>query len=672
MKSFTRIGIAVAALAVGLLLPATMQVSRAAGAPWVTGYYASYSEFPPSSMPPSEFDYSALTHVIHWPVVPLNNGTLVDPDTYGLTTAQSAEVVSRAHAAGTKALLGFGGDAASVGDGWHGATLPANRASFIANMVALMQARGYDGIDINWEDLAPADEPQFIAFIQQLRAALDAIAPRPLLTWVPTTGDLPPIAVTAATMDYFDQINLQTYVMSGPYDGWVTWFNSPIYNGGATFPSTGGPLPSADAEIDRYVAAGIPVERLGLGIQFDGFVWAGGSGTPTGGVAAPRQDFNDANPPTMTVLRYADILTQFTPAMGCQTQFDAVARVPWIGCNRPLNANDRFVSFDDEQAIQEKAQYIAQKGMGGVFVFELSGDFFPGATGDARHPLLAAVKQEFRSPTPAGLQPPTGLTATSVVANTVAIAWSAPASGITPTGYVLEGGISPGEVLASIPTGSTATSYTFTAPTGAFYIRMHSVAGAQKSAASNEIRIFVNVPAPPSAPSNLLGMVNGSQLALSWGNTATGGAPTEVLLTVAGTINTSLPLAVTETFSYSSVPPGTYTFTVSSVNGSGTSAPSNAVSLTFPGQCSGAPATPTSFQATKDGSTITVNWGPPASGPAVTLYTMNVAGAFVGSIPTTGRSLAGTVGPGSYTISVTASNPCGASAATPPQTVTIP
>jgi hypothetical protein len=633
-------------------------------------------------------------------------------------------------------------------------------------MVALMQARSYDGIDINWEELAPADEPQFIAFIQQLRAALDAIAPRPLLTWVPTTGYLPPIAVTAATMDYFDQINLQTYVMSGPYDGWVTWFNSPIYNGGATFPSTGDPLPSADAEIDRYVAAGIPVGRLGLGIQFDAFVWAGGSGTPTGGVAAPRQDFNDANPPTMTVLRYADILTQFTPAMGCQEQFDAVARVPWIGCNRPLNANDRFVSFDDEQAIQEKAQYIAQKGMGGVFVFELSGDFRPAEVGVARHPLLTALKAAFQVPVPVAaddaysttagmpltvaapgvlandnpngggtltaqlvstvpsgtltlgadggftyapaggftgaatftysannangtsnvaivtitvgsapalpLRPPTGLTPQSIVGNTVSISWMAPTNSTAPTGYVLEGGISPGEVLASIPTGSTATSYTFTAPTGAFYIRMHSVAGAQKSAASNEIRIFVNVPAPPSAPSNLLGMVNGSQLALSWSNTATGGAPTDMLLTVAGAINTSLPLPVTETFSYSSVPPGTYTFTVSSVNGSGTSAPSNAVSLTFPGPCSGAPATPTSFQATKAGSAITVSWGPPASGPAVTLYTLNVAGAFVGSIPTAGRSLAGTVGPGSYTISVTASNPCGASAATPPQTVTIP
>src|SRR5262249_11228766 len=37
------------------------------------------------------------------------------------------------------------------------------------------------------------------------------------------------------------------------------------------------------------------------------------------------------------------------------------------------------------------------KGLGGVFVFELSGDFFPGNTGDARHPLLTALRNSFFS-----------------------------------------------------------------------------------------------------------------------------------------------------------------------------------------------------------------------------------------------------------------------------------
>jgi chitinase len=364
---------------------------------WVTGYYAAYSEFPPASMPPSDVDYTALTHVIHWPVVPLADGTF-DPTQYGLTAAQSADLVSRAHAVGTKAILGFGGDAATVGNGWQGATSPPNRAQFIASMVSLMQTRGYDGIDINWEELTPADQTQFTAFVTELRAALDAIVPRPLLTVVPTSGSDTAVGLVAAVQQHFDQINVQTYVMSGPYPGWVTWFNSPIFNGGFVFPSTQGPVPSADAEVNRFTAGGIPVGNLAIGIQFDGAVWEGGAGTTTGGASQPRQTWNDPTPPSMTFMRAADIIATFTPANGYTKTFDADARVPWIGRDAPADADDRFISYDDEQAIQEKAAYIRQKGLAGVFVFEVSGDFFPAAAGDARHPLLTAVRNAFRPP----------------------------------------------------------------------------------------------------------------------------------------------------------------------------------------------------------------------------------------------------------------------------------
>jgi len=40
------------------------------------------------------------------------------------------------------------------------------------------------------------------------------------------------------------------------------------------------------------------------------------------------------------------------------------------------DADDRFMSFDDEQAISEKAQYDKSKGLGGAFIFELTGDYF--------------------------------------------------------------------------------------------------------------------------------------------------------------------------------------------------------------------------------------------------------------------------------------------------------
>ena len=72
---------------------------------------------------------------------------------------------------------------------------------------------------------------------------------------------------------------------------------------------------------------------------------------------------------------------------------------------------------------------------------------------------------------------PTFLRVASIAGNTVTLAWSAPTT-FAPTGYVLEGGVVPHEVLASIPTGSASPTFTFTAPTGAFYVRIHALNGA--------------------------------------------------------------------------------------------------------------------------------------------------------------------------------------------------
>jgi hypothetical protein len=120
------------------------------------------------------------------------------------------------------------------------------------------------------------------------------------------------------------------------------------------------------------------------------------------------------------------------------------------------------------------------------------------------------------------------------------------------------------------------------------------------------------------------------------------------------------------------VPGGTYTLSVRATNVAGSSPPSNSVTLTFPGACSGVPLTPANFLTNKVGSTIFVSWDLPASGPAPTGYVLVVTGAFNGAIPTAGRGLSGTVGPGTYNISVYAANSCGNGPATAVQTVTIP
>jgi hypothetical protein len=269
-------------------------------------------------------------------------------------------------------------------------------------------------------------------------------------------------------------------------------------------------------------------------------------------------------------------------------------------------------------------------------------------------------------------QPPTGLVVDSVEGTLVTVRFTAPLFGPAPTGFVLKGGILPGQVLAELPTGHTAPIFTFTAPIGSFFIRMHTLTASGESGPSNEVALHVGVPVPPSAPQGLLGLVDGSTVALTWKNTFGGGPPANSVLEVTGSLVTSLTMGPAESFTFAGVPPGTYSVRVRATNDGGMSPPSDPVTLTFPGPCTGPPAEPEHFLAYAIGNTIFVVWDPPASGAATTLDVLDVSGAFTGAFATAGRRLSGVVGSGTYNVSVRATNACGSSVPTAVQAITIP
>lgn len=242
-----------------------------------------------------------------------------------------------------------------------------------------------------------------------------------------------------------------------------------------------------------------------------------------------------------------------------------------------------------------------------------------------------------------------------------------------PTGYEIAGGLQPGETLAVLPTGTPYPILTFDAPPGSYFIRMHSLLGTARSGPSNEVPLHVNTTVTPSAPANLLGLADGSALTLAWQNTFLGGVPTNSYLQVSGSLSLSVPLDVAETFSYPTVPPGTYTFAVVNANDGGASAPSNSVTLTFPGACSGPPDAPTDFLLHSRGNSLGALWDLPAGGAAPTGYVLDVTSqVFTGRLPIATREVQAQVPSGSYTVSVAAINACGASPPTPAQTVVVP
>ena len=220
--------------------------------------------------------------------------------------------------------------------------------------------------------------------------------------------------------------------------------------------------------------------------------------------------------------------------------------------------------------------------------------------------------------------------------------------------------------------GASSTTFTFSAPTGAFYVRVHTLAGGLRSAASNEVRLFVNVPTLPAPPTNLLSLVDGNTLSLAWMNNASGGTSTRFHVVVRGAASAFVPVGLTESITFNNVPAGTYQLWVHGVNANGDGPNSNRVDVVIPDTCTGIPGAPANFSATNTGNLITLLWDLPISGPAPTSSVVNVTGAFAGSFPVTARSLSGSAGAGSYTFRVTSRNSCGLSAPTPPATVVVP
>ncbi|MFI5236311.1 MAG: glycosyl hydrolase family 18 protein [Ignavibacteriales bacterium] len=352
---------------------------------WATAYYAGWmqGQYNNGHLPAQEIDFSAMTHIVHFSLVPNPDGTL-DALANSITETNSSELISRAHAEGVKVIISIGGW--NSGTGFRGASNPLNLVSFVTNLVNFMTTRGYDGIDIDWEPLESSDATLYIALITALGTAFNAIQPKPILT--AANGGEPEIY--SQIHQYFDQINLMTYDMSGPWPGWVTWHNSPIYNGGFSFPCCpGNYLPSADGQVDAFIEEGIPLNKIGIGIDFYGYIWNGGDGTSTGGVSEPRQEWT-AEPWMQGNVPYYTIMEDYF-----QTQFyhwDDDAKSSYLSIDNSGSANDKFISYDEETAIEAKFDYARSKGIGGLIIWELGGGYRPNMPQGQRDLLLQAVK----------------------------------------------------------------------------------------------------------------------------------------------------------------------------------------------------------------------------------------------------------------------------------------
>ena len=267
------------------------------------------------------------------------------------------------------------------------------------------------------------------------------------------------------------------------------------------------------------------------------------------------------------------------------------------------------------------------------------------------------------------MQAPTGLRIQDVTGPLVTLRWNAPAQGPAPTGYVLQAGLTSGAPLVAITTAGTATAFQVTAPPGSFYLRVQAVGAAGPSPSSNEIRLQLGTPTPPSPPAHLAATVNGTELALSWAPTYDGTVPTGVTLEVNGGA-ASLPIGLRDAVSFSGVAPGAYAVAVRSTGPGGSSAATPPIAVQVPADCASLPAAPRDFLAWVQQGVVRVAWDQPAGGAATTSYLLTVDGLV--TIPLVQRTIHGVLPAGVYGLRVRAANGCGTGPATPAQVLVVP
>ena len=270
-----------------------------------------------------------------------------------------------------KVLISIGGW------GWSGnfsdaALSDTSRRAFAASAVAIVKQYKLDGIDIDWEYPGqvrignihrPEDKQNYTLMFQALRQSLDSLQQQ--------TGHK--LLLTAAVgafrhflqhtemgkaQRYLDYINLMTYDYMQDSIG-ITVHHTNLYPSKKYVTEN-----SVNKAVDDFIAAGVPVNKLVVGIAFYGRSIGVADGSTDGLGTKTTVHMRGGG---YTYLK--DSLINLN-TRGFKYYRDKDAMAPYL-----FNAQlMQFISFDDEWSVKNKCRYAVKKGMAGVMFWEYAED----------------------------------------------------------------------------------------------------------------------------------------------------------------------------------------------------------------------------------------------------------------------------------------------------------
>ncbi|KAK9466681.1 glycoside hydrolase superfamily [Lipomyces arxii] len=242
------------------------------------------------------------------------------------------------------------------------ASTSVKRGNFAQSAVELMRDLGLDGLDIDWEYPADANQAQdYVALLRETHAAMDVYAkqfpekPHFELTIAAPCGPENYSKMLIKDMDhYLDFWNLMAYDFSGASWSTVAGHQANIYTGQF----------SADAAVKAYMHAGVPASKLVLGMPLYGREFAN-----TAGLNRAFQGIGTTGSWEAGVFDYKAL-----PQPGAveYVDEDAIAAYSYDSNKHTL------VTYDNVTSARMKAKYIKEHGLGGAMWWESSGDYSAG------------------------------------------------------------------------------------------------------------------------------------------------------------------------------------------------------------------------------------------------------------------------------------------------------
>jgi chitinase len=336
----------------------------------VIGYYAAWAAY--SGFTPDKIDVSKLTH-INYAFANIGSDyriTLGYPDVDPTNLAKLSALKQLNPK--LKLLIAVGGWSWSSRFS-DAALTDASRTVFADSCVDFIVKYGLDGVDIDWEYPVsgglstnirrPEDKYNFTLLMQKVREKLDARevvdGKDYILSFAGAAGTWYLNNIESAKLvQYVDYANVMTYDLHGSWDSY-TDLNAPLYNNSDLSPQYKG---SVDQSINAWIQAGFPANKLIMGVPFYGYIYKAVTNTNNG----LYQTYSGASS-----ISYANIAANYLNTPGYIRYFHGESKVPWL-----FNGTN-FISYDDEESMRYKASYIANKGLGGAMIWELSQD--PGA-----------------------------------------------------------------------------------------------------------------------------------------------------------------------------------------------------------------------------------------------------------------------------------------------------